>query len=328
MFGLVSMMIASMAWANDLDIGYDAVITSGVSPTIYITPSADLKELRVSIDANGKTYQFSGSGAAGEELQFSWKADPNATLVNADIYAVFTDGYVAEAVMPMEFSYGGGLAVDYDSVKADRNKAEISVRVTQAVDTAEIVAYGAEKKVLDRQTISIGQGPGVITLPWLGGVKDTVLIDVTVRNDSSFAGFTYSPWYLDIPHQDVLFDSNSSVIAESESWKLESTLKELNEVLRLYGSVVPVKLYIAGCTDRQGDAASNRTLSNQRAKAISTWLRTHGYEAPIYYHGFGESLLAVQTADGVEESANRRVLYIVTSDTPPDLPNVSWKALP
>ena len=51
--------------------------------------------------------------------------------------------------------------------------------------------------------------------------------------------------------------------------------------------------------------------------------RGHGYDAPIYYYGFGESLLAVKTGDGVDESANRRVLYIVTSDVPPDMPNVS-----
>jgi len=316
------------AFANDLDIGYDAVISKGMSPTIYITPSADLQEIKVSIDANGQKYDFSSAGSAGEELQFSWKADPKATMVNADIYAVFADGYVAEAVMPMEFSYGAGLTIDYASVQANRSKEEISVRVSQHVQTAEIIAYGAEKKVLDEQTISVNAGPGEITLPWLGGVKDTVLIDVTVRNADSFAGFTYSPWYLDIPHQDVLFESNSYVIDASEEWKLESTLKELQEVLRKYGSVVPVKLYIAGCTDRVGDAGSNKTLSNQRAKAISDWLRGHGYDAPIYYYGFGESLLAVKTADGVEESANRRVLYIVTSDTPPDLPSVSWRQLP
>ena len=59
---------------------------------------------------------------------------------------------------------------------------------------------------------------------------------------------------------------------------------------------------------------------NQRAKAIADWLRGHGYDAPIYYYGFGESLLAVKTGDGVDESANRRVLYIVTSDVPPDMP--------
>ena len=195
-------------------------------------------------------------------MSFSWKADSNAVQVTADIYAVFTDGFVAEAVMPMEFSYGQGLTVDYGSVVANRQKEQISVRVSQVVDTAEIISYGAEKKVLDRQTITLGQGPGLITLPWIGGVSDTVLIDITLRNDSSFAGFTYSPWYLDIPHQDVLFDTNSHIIEGVETWKLEATLAELNEVLRKYGSVVPVKLYIAGCTDTVGDAATNQQTIN------------------------------------------------------------------
>ena len=49
---------------------------------------------------------------------------------------------------------------------------------------------------------------------------------------------------------------------------------------------------------------------------------------PIYYHGFGESILAIKTGDGVDEASNRRVLYIVTSDRPSDLPSVSWKSLP
>ncbi len=328
MLSLLHSVLISTALANDLDIGYDAVISKGMSPTLYITPSADIKEIKVGIDANGQHYDFVKTGEpAGQEMNFSWKADPNATMVNAEIYAVFSDGYVAEAIMPMEFSYGAGLTVDYASVKADRQKEELSVRVSQLVQTAEIVAYGAEKKVLDQQTLSLNSGPGEITLPWLGGVKDTVLIDVTLRNADSFAGFTYSPWYLDIPHQDVLFESNAYVIDESEEWKLESTLKELQEVLRKYGSVVPVKLYIAGCTDTVGEASHNKQLSNQRAKAISDWLRGHGYDAPIYYYGFGESLLAVKTGDGVDESANRRVLYIVTSDTPPDLPAVSWRQL-
>jgi outer membrane protein OmpA-like peptidoglycan-associated protein len=112
-----------------------------------------------------------------------------------------------------------------------------------------------------------------------------------------------------------------------EEWKLQSTLEELHEVLRKYGSVVPVKLYIAGCTDTVGDKGHNKDLSRERARAISTWLRSKGYAEPIYYYGFGETLLAIKTGDGVNEGANRRVLYIVTSDVPPGLPSVGWKVL-
>ena len=141
----------------------------------------------------------------------------------------------------------------------------------------------------------------MIEIPWRGDKDDVVLIDVTLEGVNAFAGFTYSPWYLDIPHQEVLFDSNSANIDESEYWKLESTLSDLKDTLDKYGSVVPVKLYIGGCTDTVGDQAHNRDLSMARARAISQWLRSHGYSHPIYYYGFGENLLAVKTGDGVDE---------------------------
>ena len=321
-------MMVSQVWANNIDIGYDPVIAKGASPTLYLTPSGDIVEIRVVIHANGKDYTLTKSNQpAGKELAFTWKADPKATEVSADIYAEFKDGYVTEAVMEMEFSYGGGLSVDYASVKADRKKQEIKVDVSAKVTSAEIIAYGAHKAVLEEQSVSVSGGPGTITLPWVGDVDDTVLLDITLRNSDSFAGFTYSPWVLNVPHQDVLFESNSATIDDSEEWKMEATLKQLTDVLDKYGSVVPVKLYIAGCTDTVGDAASNKSLSNQRAKAISDWLRSHGYDQPIYYYGFGESLLAIPTGDNVDELGNRRVLYIVTSDVPHDLPRVSWKKL-
>ena len=97
-----------------------------------------------------------------------------------------------------------------------------------------------------------------------------------------------------------------------------------------YGEVVPVKLFIAGCTDRVGDAGHNKALSTARAQAIAKWLRKNGYVQPIYYYGFGEGLPAVPTADGVEEVANRRVLYIVAANPPPSssgIPSVNWKEL-
>jgi outer membrane protein OmpA-like peptidoglycan-associated protein len=72
-------------------------------------------------------------------------------------------------------------------------------------------------------------------------------------------------------------------------------------------------------------------LSNRRARSIARWIRAHGFTYPIFFHGFGESLLAVKTPDETENGANRRVLYIVSSNPPPpgsDVPEVKWTALP
>ena len=172
--------------------------------------------------------------------------------------------------------------------------------------------------------------PGEITVPWAGDPAEVVLLDIKLWAGSSWAGFTFSPWFLDIPHADVHFETDSDVVPADEAYKLERTLKELQEVVAKYGDLVPVKLYIAGCTDTVGDSAHNDDLSRRRARSIGAWLRAHGYDQPIFYHGFGERLLAVPTGDGVDELVNRRALYLVSSNPPPagsGIPSVGWTAL-
>jgi outer membrane protein OmpA-like peptidoglycan-associated protein len=178
--------------------------------------------------------------------------------------------------------------------------------------------------------VPIGAGPGEIEVPWTGDPGEVVLLDVSLRRGNAWAGFTYSPWFLDIPHEDLHFETDQAEILSSEVWKLQATLEQLGSVLEKYGSVVPVKLYIAGCTDTVGNPSHNLDLSRRRARAIATWLRANGYDRPIYYHGFGEGFLAVPTGDEVDEGANRRALYLVGANPPPagsGVPAVSWTAL-
>ena len=128
----------------------------------------------------------------------------------------------------------------------------------------------------------------------------------------------------------MLFASDSDVIAADQEWKLVKVLEQLNEVVAKYGSMVPVKLYIAGCTDTVGDAGHNSELSARRARSIGRWLKSHGYSGPIFTHGFGESLLAVQTGDGEDNILNRRALYLVGANPPPagsGIPRVGWSPL-
>ncbi|HEY8923491.1 MAG TPA: OmpA family protein, partial [Polyangia bacterium] len=51
-------------------------------------------------------------------------------------------------------------------------------------------------------------------------------------------------------------------------------------------------------------------------QSISRWFKGHGLRIPVAYEGFGESALAVQTADNVDEIRNRRVDYILSIDEP------------
>jgi outer membrane protein OmpA-like peptidoglycan-associated protein len=66
---------------------------------------------------------------------------------------------------------------------------------------------------------------------------------------------------------------------------------------------------IAGYTDTSGTADYNMALSERRANTVASGLVRAGVPAQIITaEGFGQNDLAVPTADGVVQAANRRVV--------------------
>lgn len=326
--------LGAAGWAGasgDLEFGYTPNPQAGEKPALFVTPARDVDEMLVTCEVGGQDYEWTKSGLPGGKLQrFEWPRNPKHTHADCFVRVRFADGYVLEQTLPIDYSFGGGLSVDLSRARADLEAHTLTVSVSEPVETAEIIAYGAHKTLLDKSVVDVSAGPGEITLPWVGDPSDVVLLEVKVENAGAWAAFEFSPWFLDIPHEDVLFESGSDVIDPDQEHKLERTLKDLNDVIDKYGEVVPVKLYIAGCTDTVGDAGGNRQLSQRRARAIAAWLRSHGYSHPIYYHGFGESLQAVPTGDNVDEVRNRRALYMVGAQPPgkgSGIPGVKWTAL-
>jgi outer membrane protein OmpA-like peptidoglycan-associated protein len=107
-------------------------------------------------------------------------------------------------------------------------------------------------------------------------------------------------------------------------------MAEIESVQARYGEHAEINLYVGGFTDTVGSAATNRALSQRRARAIAAWFRSAGFSAPVYYQGFGEDGLAVPSGDEVDEPANRRAAYIIAAQPPPissTLPGDSWTAL-
>lgn len=328
---LLLALLAPLAHAGDLSFGYVPMPGPGEKPALLVTPAGPVARMTVRCEAGGKTYDFTkGAVAEGSTARFEWTRDPSVTAATCQVVADFTDGHREDMRVPITWSFSEPLSIDLAGASADLAARTLSVTVTGTVETADITAYGAHKAVLDQRTVQVGAGPGRIEVPWVGDPGEIVLLDVTLRSGGSWAGFTYSPWFLDIPHDDVLFDTNEAVIRPEEEPKLEATLAQLRDVIDKYGAIVPVHLYVAGCTDTVGDAGSNADLSRRRAQAIASWLRKHGYSLPIAYHGFGEGWLAVPTPDGTNEPRNRRAVYMVGAAPPPPssgVPQVSWTNL-
>lgn len=329
---MIALLLSTFfAFAQDLQFGYVPSPKGDEKPAILITPGRTVKTLYVQVEVGGKTLEFTKSNvSAGTQARFEWPRDTRVTHADVFVRASFADGAVEEQNVPIDYTYQSMLKVDLTGASADISERTVTVKVSGDPTEAELVAYGAHKAELDRRTVSVSAEGGRVSVPFVGDPAEVVLLDVTLRNASSYSGFTYSPWFLDIPHEDVLFDTNSAEITPDQAYKLEATLHELEDVVDKYGSIVPIKLFIAGCTDTVGDAAHNRELSGRRADSIARWLRAHGFTHEIYTYGFGESLLAVQTGDSVDMQANRRALYMVGANPPPagsGVPSVAWRKL-
>lgn len=328
---MVALILATLALAQDLGFSIPPAPGPGQKPALIVVPSRSVKSFYARCVAGGKATEFSrGSVPEMSEVRVEWARDTKVTHADCFIRVQFTDGDVSEQSVPVDYQYNLPLSIDLGRASADLAEKTVTVSVSAPVQRADVVVYGARKAEIDRATVELSGGPGEVTIPFRGHPADVVLLDVTLHSGGAWAGFTYSPWFLDIPHEDVLFASDSDQVTQDEEWKLHKTLEQLREVVEMYGSVVPVKLFIAGCTDTVGDAAHNAELSQRRAAAIARWLRAHGFALPIFVHGFGERLLAVQTGDGVDMLVNRRALYMVGANPPPagsGVPSVGWSAV-
>ena len=328
---LVWIVGALSAQAGELEFGYSPTLGSGEQPMLSVTVPRAASSLWVQVEAGDEVIDFSRSSLGpGEQVEFHWPRDTAVLEALATIKVEFEDGYVEAVKVPVSYVYAGRLEVDLSRASADLENRTITVSVNQSVDHAEIKAIGAHKRVVDQRTTQVGAGPGDISLPWTGEPSEVVLLDVTLHSGNAWSGFTYSPWFVNIPHDDVVFATGSSDVDEDQFQKLQDLLTEVHGLVEKYGEVVPVKLYIGGCTDTVGSREVNARLSRDRARSIGAWLRASGLDIPVFFHGFGEGWLAVPTADGVDNVLNRRAVYMVGANPPPSsagVPRARWSAL-
>lgn len=156
-------------------------------------------------------------------------------------------------------------------------------------------------------------------------------IVVTGWDQQDFPGqVVLSPWSYAIPHEDVIFRTGSSGIDPVQAPKLQEAYEQLQSVLKKYGEIVVVQLYVAGYTDSVGSEVANQALSTDRAASIASWFKDVGFTGAIFYQGFGEAALAIPSGDETPEQRNRRAVYILAASTPQitdEIPTDRWTSL-
>lgn len=113
----------------------------------------------------------------------------------------------------------------------------------------------------------------------------------------------------------VQFDLKSAVIREESKAGLDQLIKTL-QLPEMAGK----RFSVEGHTDRSGNAAANRVLSQQRADAVRNYLSSHGIAADrLQSTGYGDSMLLTGVAPS--DPANRRVVVVLQDQAATRLAN-------
>ena len=220
-----------------------------------------------------------------------------------------------------------GLQIEILLDRVDLGQGVVPLRVNRPVQRVELEVRGEGNRRLLRTSQDFGgrQGELVVRYEPRGEVMN---LELTVHDEDGFwESVILEPFWVEIPHETVNFRTGSAAIDSSEEPKLRDTLGNLRQLMN-ENNHMDLRLYIAGYTDTVGSAESNRRLSERRARAIGQWFRDNGLSIPIFYQGFGQDALAVETPDETEEAANRRALYILGNAPPPtssEIPRGEWR---
>lgn len=315
----------------------DAVTLSAVryaqeglsQPSVTFHAAVDGR-LDVSLTCGAKSFTLASPIAAGSDYTIPLAGlSRGAFLCKGKLALDASDGTSGEMPLSIGVEVFAPLKLTVDRADLDLVHHHLILRGDRPLGRAEVTVFGP------------GSGSGVgsatagadgrVDLEWTGDQEPVRLVVTGWDTHDLPSSLELLPWSYAIPHEDVVFASDSAAIDATELPKLEKAWSEVQAVRTKYGALVPIKLFVGGYTDTVGDAAHNATLSRDRAKALAAWFRQRGFDGPIAYQGFGEGALAVATADSVDEARNRRAIYLLAAETPSlssDVPRSDWATAP
>jgi len=325
------------ASAQDLDFQFKTVVKGKDRPALIVTPARPLRSLKIELtDQDGKKQVLRvGALRAGKTKRLTFRQPAGTSHYKAAMEAKWKDnGETQLFAMEFDATRVGELKIQISAEDVDMDENTLSCRATNPVRRVELVIIGEDGNVIEEVSESFNDAPAPsgepIELSWSPTEDKIIRMDLRVTDIAGFyTGMRILPFTIEIPHDEVVFETGRANVRDSEAPKLAKTMGHIHDALKKHGTLLTLRLYVGGYTDTVGPAGANQELSERRARSIASWFRAHGLKIPIYYQGFGEKVLAVPTPDETENEANRRAVYILSSQTPTgeQTPSKRWHRL-
>ena len=321
--GLLSvLLLASVARADAVEVSVNNRTMMGKGlPSVQVHILEAIAGFRLKLTRDdGKVVDVKGGGKPGVtriidlpqgEGVVTWKGELTINLPKGDT-----------AAMPLEFETQlvGTLKFIFDKEKnVDLPGRKVSFKLNQPADKAELRVLMDTGSYAFDGDVPFENAPAgtLLTLTWPEAKGQVMKIFIRAYATSGqYDGVELTPWQVDIPHEEVNFDSGKWDVRAEEQPKLDQSYKLISEAVSKFGHLATLRLYVLGFTDTVGGTQYNRGLSLNRARSIAQYFRKKGLRIAIYVEGFGEEALAVGTPDETDEAKNRRAQYLITIDEP------------
>lgn len=318
-----------------LGLGLKAVVQGSDKPAITVSPADALRSIEVTLTrkSDGKVQRLKAAAVpAGQSKVLAFQHPAGVHAYEAAFVVRWADGDESQFSTEFSATRVGKLELQIAAGDVDLEGRTMSFRLTNPAASAELIMLGEHGRRLGTTVTRYdAEAPGTpLVLSWDAVAGEVLAMDLKVTDIAGFwTGMRITPFHIEIPHEEVEFETGSHAIRASEEPKLERTLGLIREALTKHGTLLSLRLYVGGYTDTVGSRSGNQGLSTRRARSIAAWFRSHGLSTPINYQGFGEDVLAKPTPDETPEAANRRALYILASQPPAgaSVPRGDWQAL-
>jgi outer membrane protein OmpA-like peptidoglycan-associated protein len=291
------------------------------TPRLTVVANGVVTNLRVVIKEGGKTVASKGFGKMGQggNRVMTWRANPGVHEYIVDVSGRSMEGQNTVSLESL-VTVMRPLELTINKAQADMEERRIPFKINNPAAHVEFTAYGESDRKLFENDQNLGEKPGGLLLEVTWPKLDEPIKRIAMRVfdvSDSWTAVELFPFSVEIPHVDVVFETNKWDIRESEKEKLDEAYTRLLQAIREHGTKIKARVYIIGHTDTVGKNQDNLVLSRHRADAIAGYFKDNGgITLPIMFCGVGESYLAVKTGDNVDEVRNRRAQYVLAAQTP------------
>ena len=211
------------------------------------------------------------------------------------------------------------LELRLDPADVDLEGGQLRCSLSRPAAKLTLKVLGLDGAVLTEaeQTFDGSKAGAPLVIRWQPPRAPVARLELFGHDTSGYyKGIAITPWSFEVPHEDVVFRTDSADIDPTEEKKLAASLARIDEQLPRAKALGTVTLFILAHTDTVGTSEYNARLSTRRALSIARWFKSHGIRIPMAYDGVGESMPKVETADEVAEPRNRRVDYMLAIEPP------------